>query len=146
MPCAPFEDLLVDYAELGVRDRQTIDAHLAHCMACREFLETLAVLDAGLVDLYTGAQTSPAFQERVLARANGEGPPARPTFLPEILDLIGWVGILVALVCVAPLLLSVSGMSRLTPEFSTIAAVVASLLAILAAIWIGLLSYNELRN
>ena len=70
-----------------------MDAHLAGCVDCREYLDTLAHLETGLCDLYAGAQVSSAFRNNVLSTLE------RPTLLPEVLDFIGWAGIIAALVC-----------------------------------------------
>ena len=146
MPCASFEDLLLDYAELPAAARRTVDAHAEQCAPCREYLETLALLDAGLVDLYAGAQTSPLFQKRVLSRVSVLGRLAKPTFVPEILDFIGWIGMLAAVVCVTRLLLPLAAMPHLPPELNTFAALGAGVIAVLAAIWIGMLSYDDLKS
>jgi predicted anti-sigma-YlaC factor YlaD len=122
MPCAPFEDLLMDYTELSTDERCAVDAHLAGCADCREYLGTLAHLDAGLSQLYAGAQVSPAFRKDVLSILE------RPSLLPEILDLIGWAAIIATLVCLAPLL-------RLyQPELKSV-ALVCGAVAIVAAVW-----------
>ena len=125
MPCAPFEDLLVDYTELAPAERCAVDAHLAGCADCREYLERLAHLETGLSGLYSGAQVSPAFRHDVLFILE------RPSLLPEILDFIGWAGIIAALVCLAPLL------PRFQPGLKSVALVCAAG-AILAAIWAAL--------
>src|SRR5947209_7460068 len=98
MPCAPFEDQLVDYTELAPAERCAVDAHLAGCADCREYLERLVQLETGLSGLYSGAQVSPAFRHDVLSILE------RPSLLPEVLDFIGWAGIIAALVCLASLL------------------------------------------
>ncbi len=122
MPCAPFEDLLVDYTELAPAERCAVDAHLAGCADCREYLKTVAHLEAELSGLYSGAQVSPAFRHDVLSILE------RPSLLPEVLDFIGWAGIIAALVCLAPLL------PHFQPGLRSVALVCAAG-AIIAAIW-----------
>jgi predicted anti-sigma-YlaC factor YlaD len=122
MPCPSFEDLLLDYAELAPAERGAVDAHLAGCADCREYLETLAHLETGLSDLYAGAQVSPSFRNEVLSIVE------RPSLLPEILDFIGWAGIIAGLACLAPLL------RHFHPELTSVALVCAAG-AIFAGVW-----------
>src|SRR5947209_3709990 len=134
MPCASFEDRLLDYAELSAAEREPVDAHLAGCADCREYLDAAAQLDIRLADLYGGARVSAAFQGAVLSRAKAEVPLAKPSWLPEALDFIGWAGIIAALVCLASLL----------PGFTALVALTAAIV-IGAAVWAGVRSYADLR-
>ena len=122
MPCASFEDRLLDYAELSTAEREPVDAHLAGCADCREYLKTVAHLETGLSGLYSGAQVSPTFRHDVLSILE------RPSLLPEVLDFIGWAGIIAALVCLASLL------PHFQPGLRSVALVCAAG-AIIAAIW-----------
>lgn len=122
MPCASFEDLLLDYQELEPAERGAVDAHMAGCADCREYLDTLAHLETGLCDLYAGAQVSPAFRNEVLSILE------RPTLLPEVLDFIGWAGIIAALICLVPLL------RHFQPDLKSV-ALVCGAAAIFTAIW-----------
>lgn len=133
MPCASFEDRLIDYAELSAAERETVDAHLAGCADCREYLDAAEQLDIRLADLYGGARVSPAFQEALASRVKSEVPLAKPSWLPEVLDFIGWAGILAAVVCLASLL----------PGLTALAALTAAI-AIGAAVWAGVRSYADL--
>jgi anti-sigma factor RsiW len=146
MPCPSFEDLLLDYSELPPAARQTVNAHAAQCAACREYLETLAQLDEGLAGLYAEARTSPLFQERVISAVGAQPRLAKPTFVPEILDFVGGIGMLAAIISVAHLLMPLPAMPRLPLEFSTLAALGAGVIALLAIIWIGMLSHDDLKN
>jgi predicted anti-sigma-YlaC factor YlaD len=114
MPCAPFEDLLVDYAELSTEDRCAVDEHLAGCAGCREYVDTLAHLETGLSRMYAGTQASPAFRRDLLSSLE------RPSLLPEILDFIGWVGIIAAFACLVPLLW------HFQPELTSVTVVCAA--------------------
>ena len=134
MPCASFEDRLLDYAELSAAEREPVDAHLAGCADCREYLDSTAQLDARLADLYGGARVSPAFQAAVLSSVKAEIPLSKLSLLPEVLDFIGWAGILAAAVCLATLL----------PSFTALAALTAAI-AIGAAVWAGVRSYADLN-
>jgi predicted anti-sigma-YlaC factor YlaD len=124
MPCASFEDLLLDYTELAPAERGAVDAHLAGCADCRGYLETLAHLETGLSELYSGAHVSPAFRHDVLSILE------RPSLLPEVLDFIGWAGILAALVCLASLL------PHFQPGLKSV-ALACTAGAIVAAIWVA---------
>jgi hypothetical protein len=99
-----------------------VDVHLAGCADCSEYLKTLAHLDTGLAGLYSGPQVSPAFRHDVLSILE------RPSLLPEVLDFIGWSGILAALVCLASLL------PHFQPGIKSVVLACAAV-AIVAAIW-----------
>ncbi|MBI3695446.1 MAG: hypothetical protein HY238_11495 [Acidobacteria bacterium] len=93
MPCDRFESLLVDYGELRPEERREADAHLAVCAECRAFLNSLADLDGSLSAAYTGARVSPEFRDSVMRRTSREAVIARPSFVPEILDFLGWMAV-----------------------------------------------------
>jgi hypothetical protein len=140
MPCASFEDLLLDYAELPGPERETVDAHVANCARCREYLQILKQLDSGLSELYTGTQAQAGFQKRVVRRLKAETWLAKPSFLPEVLDFVGWAAIIAAAACLMP---------RPTPlpaEFTSSAALGGAAIATLAALWIAVRSYAELKD
>ena len=132
MPCASFEDRLLDYGTLTAAERTSVDAHLANCAACREYIDVLAAMDAGLTNLYGGLSLSPALPARAVA-------PAKLSFVPELLDFLGWAAV-IALV-VGALLFFVPMPALVTP-----ALIVASAIAVSAAAWIGLRSFAELRG
>jgi hypothetical protein len=101
MPCAAFEDLLQSYDDLSAGDRRRADSHLAMCVDCREYVETLAGLDRELAGLYEGLQPrladDPGFAARVIARTGATqkplAQPRRPSAWPEVLDFCGWAAI-----------------------------------------------------
>ena len=95
------------------------------CADCREYLDILASLETVLSELYAGAQVSSAFRNDVLSILE------RPSLLPEVLDFIGWAGIIAALVCLAPLLL------HFQPDLKSV-ALVCGAAAIFRAIWAAL--------
>jgi predicted anti-sigma-YlaC factor YlaD len=138
MPCAGFEDLLLDYTELTPEVRETVDAHLLNCEDCREYLEAAVQLDADLADLYSSAQPAPAFVGAVLSRVGEEARLAKPSWLPEALDFVGWTAIIAALACLSPLL------PQFRPEFEVVAGLSAAV-AMVAAIWAGIRSYADLK-
>src|SRR5690349_17672202 len=91
MPCAEFEDRLLDYAELAGDARSRVDAHVSACADCREFLEALCTVDAGLTAQFRGSPSvSAAFASAVRQRVRQKTPLARPSLVPELLDLVGW--------------------------------------------------------
>ena len=84
MPCEAFEDLLNGYSELSAAERARIDAHLASCPACSDFLETLTALDRSLTALYSAVEPRRAFDPAFVKQ---------PSPLPEILDFVGWAAV-----------------------------------------------------
>jgi anti-sigma factor RsiW len=84
MPCEAFEDLLNGYSELSAGERAAVEAHLAACLGCRAFLETLTAVDQGLTALYLGAEPRRIFDPTFIKQ---------PSPLPEILDFIGWAAV-----------------------------------------------------
>jgi hypothetical protein len=94
MACAEFEDRLVDYAELASEERAPVDCHLAACAGCQAFLEALAALDEALFPKFRESAVSPAFRRSVLDRARREDLLRRPSYLPEVLDFVGWAAVL----------------------------------------------------
>jgi len=93
MPCAEFEPLLLDYAELNAEARRRADAHLASCPGCRSFLEGLAEVDARLTAAHAEAMVSPGFRDSVRRRVERQAPIPRLSLIPEILDFVGWAAV-----------------------------------------------------
>lgn len=93
MPCAEFEDRLLDYANLRRHERPPVDAHLKACPECHAFFEALNTVDAALTQALDDWQVSPAFQHTVLDRAWRVTPLRKPSFVPEILDFVGWAAV-----------------------------------------------------
>src|SRR5437870_2807123 len=101
MACVEFEDLLLDYSELSDAERVRADGHVAGCAACREFLEVLQAVDTNLTAQYShrglDASFDHALKQRIRQekqRIRQEIPAPRPSLVPELLDFIGWAGIL----------------------------------------------------
>ncbi len=88
MPCAEFETLLLDYPELNASSRAIADAHASVCPGCSAFLAALVEADRALTAEFSGA---PA-ELRAAVRVRLE----RPSPLPEILDFVGWSGLIAA--------------------------------------------------
>ena len=73
-----------------MRERNTADSHVAMCSECDAYLRLLRQLDSELTRRYAGMKTPPEFADRVLTQVRTEVPLMTPSFLPELLDLIGW--------------------------------------------------------
>jgi len=124
MACAAFEDRLLDYHEMAAAERAALDVHLAECAACREYLEVLAALDAGLTDLYAGARVSAEFRNAMAGLT-----PQKLSWIPELLDFLGWTAVIAFLF--GALLYFIPLRVLLTPYVMAACAIAAS-----AAAWI----------
>jgi anti-sigma factor RsiW len=98
MPCTEFEHLLADYEALGAMERAHVEAHLAHCEACRSWLEAFAEADSALRATYAGVRASASLAAYVRQRIPhpAAASAARVSLVPEILDFIAWTGVLCA--------------------------------------------------
>ena len=78
MPCDDFADRILEYQEneLAARQRGAVEAHLAACAECREFLHQLRALDAALARDLTRPSLSAHFGERLAWRIKEQTPPA----------------------------------------------------------------------
>jgi hypothetical protein len=147
MPCAEFQDLLIEYAELAGEARARVDTHVAQCSGCGEFLEALSAVDEGLGAKFGGRrEVSAEFQSTVQTRVRRESAIRRPSPIPELLDFIGW-GAIVALIgllawWVSPLLPVSIAKAALTFN----AALAAGAAFLLAAFWVGLRSFADLKR
>jgi hypothetical protein len=83
MACPEFEDL----ADGAGGD------HAARCEACRALVEALAEADSILDSAFAGISAPPGLAAAVRARIAKETPILRPSFLPEVLDFIGWAAV-----------------------------------------------------
>ena len=90
MACAEFEERLLEYAGLAGNARAGVDAHAAHCSACRELLDALHTLDSQLIVEFGGLEVSPSFGPAVRRRIQSAAPMAKPSLVPELLDFVGW--------------------------------------------------------
>lgn len=95
MPCTDFEDLLAEYAELTTAERQRVDAHLRGCPVCQSWLEALAEIDAALTSEFEDVR-APATLAASVRREAARSLPARVSPVPEILDFVGWLGVICA--------------------------------------------------
>jgi len=87
-PCAAFEDRLLEYDELSAADRRDVDAHVAGCGACHEYLELLREVDAALTAEVRGIRIDPRRYDAVKKQAMSAAPLTRVTRLPEWMDFV----------------------------------------------------------
>jgi predicted anti-sigma-YlaC factor YlaD len=127
-PCAAFEERLLDYEALGPADRSPVDDHVAGCAACHEFRTALARADAELQAVFESPQAPPALSRRIRAQVR------RPSALPEILDGVGWLGVLALL-----------GSATFVVAGPASALVAAGAMTAAAA-WASIRSYRALRS
>jgi len=92
MACPDFEDLL----------REDADGHAAHCEQCRALLESWEYVDSTLEAGFAGITAPPSLARGVRALAKNELQVRRPSFVPEILDFVGWAAVLAILAILAP--------------------------------------------
>lgn len=132
MPCGEFEDRLLDYASLPDREREAIDAHLAGCSACRMYFETLERVDSDLNRAFASIEAPAEWAETVLRRTRTP----EPSVVPELLDGIGWLGVLALLGCLA----------FFVPGVNIVWAASAISVFLGAVIWISIRSHAELSS
>ena len=145
MSCASIEDLLLNFAELPTQERVAVDLHLTQCAGCRQYAEALAQLDAALTERFSGVQPSELLHSRLHAVTTSQSPLSAPSFVPELLDLIGVAGIVF-------LLLLIPWKSIPLPEFTDFIPIVGILLPVCAGIalfvaaWLGARVYGEFKS
>lgn len=146
MPCAEFEDLLVDYAELAPEARLRVDEHAGRCARCREFLAALQTVDAALTARFVERRVSDAFTAAVRERVRQAPAIRRPSLIPEFLDFAGW-GAIVALSAlllwwIAPMLPA----PKITVASTFSVAYGAGAAFLLVSILVGLRSFSYLKH
>jgi anti-sigma factor RsiW len=150
MACAEFEDLLLDYADLSSAERVRADGHVAGCTACREFLAALQAVDTNLMAQYSHRVLDANFDHALKRRIQQEIPAARPSLVPELLDFIGWAGILalVALIAlwISPLIhLPAADATQTAARWST-GILVACAAFVMTGFWVALRSFADLKH
>jgi anti-sigma factor RsiW len=146
MPCRSFEDLLLGYSELSVSERDRVDAHVAGCAECREYLAVLDQIDGQLAGEYSGARAPAGFERSVLARVTAGRLPAGPTWVPEILDCIGWAAVIAAAAAVAWLVVPLRAAEDVVPALRTFGTPIAAGMAVITAAWAGIRSFSDLKR
>jgi anti-sigma factor RsiW len=146
MACAEFEPLLMEYAGLAGEERARVARHVAQCAGCREFLDALEAVDAALATQFARSEVYPAFAPEVRRRVRREASLRRPSWVPELLDGVGWIAIvtLIGLLSwwASPLLPAFSAEMLFTFN----AALAAGAAFVIAAFLIGLHSFAELKH
>lgn len=84
--CPAFEDRLLDYRDLAPLDRQAVDAHLAGCPDCRDYVQMLSEVDAAFSSQVRATRLAPRRLAEVRERIASDIPVGRVTRLPEWLD------------------------------------------------------------
>jgi hypothetical protein len=146
MECAEIQELLIEYPELAGDVRASMDAHTAQCARCREFLEALLAVDAQLDAQFAMREAPVAIAPAVRRRISRETALRRPSFVPELLDFVGW-GAVVALAGLmawwaGPLIPMASAKNTLTLN----TALAAGGAFAVTALFIGLRSLADLKH
>jgi predicted anti-sigma-YlaC factor YlaD len=147
MSCASFEELLLDYADLPAQERDAVDLHLTQCASCRQYSDTLLQLDVALTEQFSGVQPSELFHSRLHATTS-RSPQARlkaPSFLPELLDLIGVAGIVLVLSLVLWKLGPIPEITDFVPIVGIVLPVSAGLV-LFGIAWLGARVYAEFKS
>ena len=147
MACPEFEDRLIEYAAIEGEARACVDTHLAKCAKCRQFLEALRVVDMELTARFSGREASAALAATVQRRIEREASARRLSFVPEILDFVGW-GAIVALLgmmawWVVPF---IPAFNANQTALSLNTALAAGGAFLLVALFIGLRSLADLKH
>ena len=140
MACAEFEELLIDYQDLPFPERTRVDAHLAGCADCREYMSILRQLERDLTAQYSGVTARSELQTRIHSRITAETRLARLSFLPEILDFIGGAAIVAIVFSLAWLLVP-----RETIALQNALLLAGASLALAGATWAGVRAYADLK-
>jgi predicted anti-sigma-YlaC factor YlaD len=93
MNCTEIQERILNEPGLAL-----VDAHLRQCCDCRAFWEAAAELDAALSITLKSPKT--------LNRAVFAAITSKPTYLPELLDFVGWAAMLAVIIGVAGKLLA----------------------------------------
>jgi len=146
MPCAEFEERLLEYSELATIDRAHVDEHAAHCSSCREFLEALRAVDSHLTAHLAGLEAPPAFAPAVRRRAQHEVSAPPPSLVPELLDFAGWGAVVTLLGLLAWRLAPLAHFSNAKLDVSFNAWYVAAGIFLAAALLISFRSFADLKH
>jgi len=146
MACAEFEERLLEYAELASGERAPVEAHVAQCSSCREFLVALRTVDSQLTAQLAGVEVTSAFAPAVRRRVRHQRAGARPSLVPELLDFVGWGAIVALLGVLAWWLAPLTPVSNIKLAVSFNAVYAAAGAFLLAALLIGIRSFADLKH
>lgn len=87
-----WDDRVLGYDTLAQAERAEVDAHVAMCRFCQALRVRFEEVDQRMDALGLPVRAPDAFGERVtrLARNTPRMTPRPPTWIPELLDGIGW--------------------------------------------------------
>jgi predicted anti-sigma-YlaC factor YlaD len=145
MSCASFEELLLDYAALPAVERDAVDLHLTQCASCRQYSDTLSQLDVALTEQFSGVQPSELFHSRLHAVAKSQSPLSAPSFVPELLDLIGVAGIGLVLSLVLWKVVPIPEITDFVPIVGIVLPVCAGLVLV-GIVLLGARLYAEFKS
>ena len=147
MACPEFEYRLIEYADIEGEARACVDAHLAECPGCREFLDALRVVDIQLTARFVEREVSAAFAPAVRQQVERYTSARRLSFVPEVLDFVGWGAIVALLGLMAWWVLPhIPAFNANQATLSLNAALAAGGAFLLVALFIGLRSLADLKN
>jgi anti-sigma factor RsiW len=144
MSCASIEELLLDYADLPAQERDAVDHHLTQCANCRQYSDTLLQLDVALTKQFSRVQPSELFHSRLRAVTTSRSPLSEPSFLPELLDLIGVAGIGLVVSLVLWKVVPIPEITDVVPIVGIVLPVCAGL-ALFGVAWLGVRVYAEFK-
>jgi hypothetical protein len=145
MSCASIEELLLDYADLSEQERDAVDLHLTQCASCRLYSDALSQLDVALTEEFSGVQTSELFHSRLHAVTTSQSPMRAPSFLPELLDLIGVAGIVLVLSVILWKVVPIPEITDFVPIVGIVLPVCAGLVLI-GIVLLGARVYAEFKS
>jgi predicted anti-sigma-YlaC factor YlaD len=90
MNCSEVEELILESFDAPVQ-RERLNAHLAHCPACREFFDAQRALDVSLLAQFPAPNLSASFDAGLRRRIALERRQAILEHLPTVLHLGGGV-------------------------------------------------------
>jgi predicted anti-sigma-YlaC factor YlaD len=145
MSCASIEELLLDYADLPAQERDAVDLHLTQCANCRQYSDTLLQLDVALTEEFSGVQPSELFHCRLHAVTTSQSPMSAPSFVPELLDLIGVAGIVLVLSVILWKVVPIPEITEFVPIVGIVLPVCAGVVLI-GIVLLGARVYAELKS
>ena len=145
MACASFEELLLDYADLPAQERVAVDLHLTQCASCRQYSDTLSQLDVALTEQFSGVQPSELFHSRLHAVTTSRSPLSAPSFLPELLDLIGFAGIGLVLSLILWKVVPIPAITDFVPIVGLVLPVCAGVV-LFGIVLLGARAYSEFKS
>jgi predicted anti-sigma-YlaC factor YlaD len=145
MACASFEELLLDYADLPEQQRDAVDLHVAQCVSCRQYSDTLLHLEVALTAQFSRVQPSELLHSQLHAVKTSRSSLSAPSFLPELLDLIGVAGTVLALSLVLWKVFPIPAITDFVPIVGLVLPVSAGL-ALFGVAWLGMRVYTEFKS